>query len=107
MDVAIVCALITSGATVVVAIITAVSNAKAKKEKKEFSQKEEEQCKERLLTMELLSANCKLSTVTAKAMFNHKTNGDVQDAFDSVKEAQEKYFDFINGIAARKLSKKS
>lgn len=105
MDASIVCALISSVATVTVAIITAVSSARAKKEKQELNEKENKLYQERMLTMKLLSANCKLSTVTAKAVFNRQTNGDVQDAFDSVKEAQEKYFAFLDGIAIHNLSK--
>lgn len=107
MEAAIGSALISAFAAIAVAIITAYSNIKQRREKVNFEVREQQQIEERLLTMKLISANCKLSTVTAKAMFNHKTNGDVEDAFNSVKEAQEEYFNFINSTAAKTLSKKS
>lgn len=107
LDPSIVCAIISAISAIVVAVISARASKKAQAERAELKKNEDRNTRERLLTMKLLSASCKLSTVTAKAVFNHKTNGDVQDAFDSAQEAQQEYFDFINEVAVNSLSKKS
>lgn len=107
IDATIVCAIVSAISAITVAGISAWSNKQVKKEREGFKQNESNQVKERLLTMKLISANCKLSAVTAKTVLNHKTNGDVQDAFESVQEAQQEYYDFINRIAVENLSKKS
>lgn len=115
----IVCAIVAGFVTIINTIITSKKEKESKKkiekeeekvkelEKRERKREELEELhsKERQLTMSLLSSVCKLSTVTAKAVFNQKTNGDVEDAFNSAAESQREYFDFINELASQKLSK--
>lgn len=57
------------------------------------------------LSMELMSANCKLGLVTAKAVTGQHTNGDVEEAMTSARDAQEKYNDFLFAVAARQTAK--
>ena len=113
----IVCAIVAGFVTIINTIIVSKKEKESKKkiekeeekvkelEKRERKREELEELhsKERQLTMSLLSSVCKLSTVTAKAVFNQKTNG--EDAFNSAAESQREYFDFINELASQKLSK--
>lgn len=115
----VVCAVIAGFVTIVNTIIISKKEKESKNkieeekervkelEKRERKREELEKLhsRERQLTMSLLSSVCKLSTVTAKAVFNQKTNGDVEDAFNSAAESQREYFDFINELASQKLSK--
>lgn len=115
----IVCAIVAGFVTIINTIIVSKKEKESKNkieeekervkelEKRERKREELEKLhsRERQLTMSLLSSVCKLSTVTAKAVFNQKTNGDVEDAFDSAAEAQEEYFNFVNELASQKLSK--
>lgn len=52
------------------------------------------------LSMELLSASCKLGVVTAKAVTNQHVNGDVEEAMQAAKEAQDNYDAFLHAVAA-------
>ena len=57
------------------------------------------------LSMELMSANCKLGVVTAKAVTHQHVNGDVEAAMEAAKEAQKKYDDFLRSLAAAQATK--
>jgi len=52
------------------------------------------------LSMELMSASCKLGVVTAKAVTNQHVNGDVEEAMKAAKEAQDNYDAFLHEVAA-------
>lgn len=101
----IVCAIVAGFVTIINTIIVSKKEKELEKRERKREELEELHSKERQLTMSLLSSVCKLSTVTAKAVFNQKTNGDVEDAFNSAAESQREYFDFINELASQKLSK--
>nr|DAN21169.1 MAG TPA_asm: hypothetical protein [Bacteriophage sp.] len=55
--------------------------------------------------MELMYANCALSLTTAKKLAGMHTNGDVEEAMEAARSAQEAYVDFVRDEAARNLSK--
>ena len=61
--------------------------------------------KESRLAMELMYANCALSLTTAKKLAGMHTNGDVEEAMEAARSAQEAYVDFVRDEAARNLSK--
>lgn len=48
-----------------------------------------------LLQLEMTQAELKLSKVTAKAVLNQKTNGDVEEAMNWVKEVEIKFADYM------------
>ena len=52
------------------------------------------------LSMEFMSASCKLGVVTAKAVTGQHTNGDVEEAMQA---AQNRYYNFINSTAAKQI----
>lgn len=45
--------------------------------------------------MEMQAAICSLALVTAKKLTGQHTNGDVEDAMEQAKAAQEEYADFV------------
>jgi len=52
-----------------------------------------------LIQMEMSQAGLKLSKVTAKAVLNQKTNGDVEEAMCWAKEVEIKYNDYLRRIS--------
>ena len=109
---AVICALIAAAATIVVAWIE--SRAKKDREKSEARAREERDRVERRaatreresrLSMEMMSATCALSLVAAKKLAGLHTNGDVEEAMDKAKAAQEDYADFVNDVAAHQVCK--
>jgi hypothetical protein len=97
----IICAIIAALATIVVAVLEVRNRRERGKAEERYAIRSEES----RLSMELMSAQCKLSLVTAKAVLNMKTNGDVEEAFEAVKEAQTKYDEYIRKLAAMKACK--
>ena len=55
--------------------------------------------------MELMSANCALALTTAKKLAGMHTNGDVEEAMEAAKTAQERYVDFLQQQAAEQVAK--
>ena len=55
------------------------------------------------LSMEFMSASCKLGVVTAKAVTGQHTNGDVEEAMQAAQAAQNRYYSFINSTAAKQI----
>ena len=55
--------------------------------------------------MDLMYANCALSLITAKKLTGMHTNGDVEEAMESARTAQEAYQDFARNEAAHQFSK--
>lgn len=101
-------AVISAIALIAVAVIEAVTlkerkNAKAEKERTERRATLREQ--ESHLSMQMMSAACALSLVTAKKVTGMHTNGDVEEAMDKAREAQSKYQEFLEETAARQLAK--
>ena len=88
-------------ALIVVAVIETMESKSRKRNEARAARRAEES----RLSMELMSAACKLSTVTAKAVTGHKTNGDVEEALEMSKEAQEQYERFKTRLAADQVAK--
>lgn len=83
---------------------------KAMSEKSEYERKKSEQradmrARESRLSMEMMSASCKLGVVTAKAVTNQHVNGDVEEAMKAASRAQEEYNKFLcevtSGVVTR------
>lgn len=101
-------AIISAIALVAVAIIETVSlrdrkSEKAERERVELRAALREQ--ESHLSMQMMSAACALSLVTAKKVTGMHTNGDVEEAMDKAREAQANYQSFLEETAARQLAK--
>ncbi len=94
--------------SIIVAIVE-VRGAKERKESREEAARAEKRgarrAEESWLSMELMSASCKLGVVTAKAVTNQHINGDVEEAMEAAKEAQEKYDAFLRLVAAAQTVK--
>ena len=95
MNTEIICALIAGGASVLAALAERRSRQSAKRRRE----------KESRLAMELMYANCALSLTTAKKLAGMHTNGDVEEAMEAARSAQEAYVDFVRDEAARNISK--
>ena len=101
-------ALISAVAVVLIAVIEAVASrdrksAKAYREKSD--RRETIRAEESRLSMELMSANCALSLITAKKVTNQKTNGDVAKAMEKAQKAQEEYDVFLRELASGQVAK--
>lgn len=97
----IICALIAAIASVLVAII----EGQAQKERKSHEKRAERRAKESRLSMELMSATCELSCVTATALRDGHTNGTLEPALDKAHKAQEAYQNFLKDEAAAAVAK--
>ena len=89
MNTEIICALIAGGASVLATLAERRSRQSAK----------------RTEARALMYANCALSLTTAKKLAGMHTNGDVEEAMEAARSAQEAYVDFVRDEAARNLSK--
>ena len=98
MNTEIICALIAGGASV----LAALAERRSRQSARRTAQRRE---KESRLAMELMYANCALSLTTAKKLAGMHTNGDVEEAMEAARSAQEAYVDFVRDEAARNLSK--
>ena len=101
MNTEIICALIAGGASVLAALAERRSRQSAKRTEARAQRRE----KESRLAMELMYANCALSLTTAKKLAGMHTNGDVEEAMEAARSAQEAYVDFVRDEAVRNLSK--
>lgn len=101
MDTEVICALIAGGATVLAALAERRSRLSAKRAEARAARRE----KESRLAMDLMYANCALSLITAKKLTGMHTNGDVEEAMESARTAQEAYQDFARNEAAHQFSK--
>lgn len=89
----------------VCAILSAVVNSRVSRNIKRSEARAKRRAEESLLAMDLMSANCALSLVTAKKVNGHQTNGDVEEAMERAEKAQAAYFKFVRGQAAQNVSK--
>ena len=99
--VALLSSLLSAGAVIVVAVIETRNG----QSRKRTEARAERRAEESRLSMELMSATCKLATVTAKAVTGHKTNGDVEEALEAAGQARQEYEDFKIKLAAGQLAK--
>ena len=97
----VVCALVAGASTVLAALAERRSRQSAKRTEARAQRRE----KESRLAMELMYANCALSLTTAKKLAGMHTNGDVEEAMEAARSAQEAYVDFVRDEAARNISK--
>ena len=106
------CAAIAAGSAISVAAI----EKKAKKAEKARDERDaadrkrtearaERRARESRLSMDMMSAACELSVVTAVAMRDGHTNGTLQPALDKAQIAQNNYESFLKDEAARAVAK--
>ena len=100
MNTEVICALIAGAATVLAAIAERRSRLSANGGGP--CQRRE---KESRLAMDLMYANCSCSLTTAKKLAGMHTNGDVEEAMEAARSAQEAYQDFARDEAAHQFSK--
>lgn len=100
-NVSIICALIAAVAAVVVAGIE-TSNVKHRKREEKRRERRE---RETYLAMELQSATLDLAFVTSLAVTGGHTNGNVEEAQEKAKEAQENYRRFLREETAHAVAK--
>lgn len=93
-------------------ILVAVIESRANRERKQANQDRERserraktRATESQLSMELMSASCKLGVVTAKALTNQHVNGDVEEAMKAAWDAQRNYEAFLRSQAAVQVTK--
>ena len=97
----IVSSVIAAGSAIAVAII----ETRAEKERQRTLARAERRERESRLSMELMSATCELSVVTAKAMKEGHTNGELEPALTKARKAQDDYQGFLRDTAAHAVVK--
>lgn len=97
----IICALIAAISAVAVAVI----EARAGRERKQTQKRAERRARESRLSMELMSATCELSVVSAVALREGHTNGTLEPALEKARKAQEDYQNFLKDEAAYAVAK--
>lgn len=97
----IICALIAALSAVAVAVI----EARAGRERKQTQKRAERRARESRLSMELMSATCELSVVSAVALREGHTNGTLEPALEKARKAQEDYQNFLKDEAAYAVAK--
>lgn len=101
-------AAVTALAAVAVALIEAAAawdRRQARAERQRTERRSARRAEESRLSMELMSANCALALTTAKKLAGMHTNGDVEEAMEAAKTAQERYVDFLQQQAAEQVAK--
>lgn len=97
----VICAIIAAVAAIVVAVV----ETRNRKQFKLTEERAEQRAKESRLSMDLMYATCALSLTTAKKLANMHTNGDVEEAMDAAREAQEAYQAFVRDETAKMVSR--
>lgn len=87
--------------TTIVTVIAGVMARDKKRAEYKASRREEES----LLSMAMAAANNKLCIVTAKAVTNHKVNGDVEEALKEALEVGKAYSKFLVRTTAEHVAK--
>ena len=95
------CALIAGAATV----LAAGAEYRSRKSARRAEARAARRATESRLAMDLMYATCSLSLTTAKKLAGQHTNGDVEEAMEAAKEAQEQYTDFLQRQAANQVAK--
>ncbi|WP_295617342.1 hypothetical protein [uncultured Intestinimonas sp.] len=99
---------VTALAAIVVAVIEAVAawdRRQTRKDRQRAEKRAARRAEESRLSMDLMSANCALALVTAKKLAGMHTNGDVEEAMEAAKGAQDAYQDFLLSQAAGQVAK--
>lgn len=97
--------IIASTIAAIAAIAVAIIEGKAAQERKSHEKRAERRAKESRLSMELMSATCELSCVTAMALRDGHTNGTLEPALLKAAKAQEDYQSFLRDEAAAAVAK--
>ena len=97
----IICALIAAASGITMAVV----ETRADKARKRSDARAERRAKESRLSMDLMSATCELSVVTAVAMREGHTNGTLEPALQKAQVAQDNYKSFLRDEAARAVAK--
>lgn len=100
--------IVTALAAVAVALIEAAAawdRRQAKAERRRVERRAARRAEESRLSMDLMSANCALALTTAKKLAGMHTNGDVEEAVQAARAAQEAYTDFLQQQAAEQVAK--
>ena len=101
MDPTIICSIITG----VFAVIVAVCEAIAAKDRKRAERHAKLRAEESRLSMQMIDATLQLSIVTANALTNGHNNGNVERARTAAKKASEDYYDFLRKVASSECTK--
>lgn len=99
---------VTALAAVLVAVIEALAawdRRKARAAGARAEKRAARRAEESRLSMDLMSANCALALTTAKKLAGMHTNGDVEEAMEAARTAQESYQAFLQRQAADQVSK--
>ena len=99
---------VTALAAVLVAVIEALAawdRRKARAAGARAEKRAARRAEESRLSMDLMSANCALALTTAKKLAGMHTNGDVEEAMEAARTAQESYQAFLRRQAADQVSK--
>ena len=100
--------IITGIFALLVAVVEAIA-AKERKDTKKENEKTEQRAalrsEESRLSMQMMSATLQLSVVTANALTGGHNNGNVEAAKKAAEEAMTEYTAFINKIASKEVSK--
>ena len=100
--------IITGIFALLVAVVEAIA-AKERKDTKKENEKTEQRAalraEESRLSMQMMSAALQLSVVTANALTGGHNNGNVEAAKKAAEEAMTEYTAFINKIASKEVSK--
>lgn len=94
-------AVITAASAITVAIV----ETRADKDRKRAQARAERRERESRLAMELMSATCELSVVTALALRDGHTNGTLEPAVNKAESAQNDYKAFLMDTVARDVAK--
>jgi flagellar basal body-associated protein FliL len=96
-----ICAFVSAVVAIAVAVIETGNSKHRKSEKKRQERRE----RETYLAMELQSATLDLAFVTSLAVTGGHTNGNVEEAQEKAKEAQEAYRKFLREETAHAVAK--
>lgn len=100
--------ILSSSALIIVAVIEAVSVIERRREKyaRERSERRaSERARENRLSMRMMDASLELGLATALAVEKGTHNGELREAREKARAAQEEYESFIMEIAARQVVK--
>lgn len=97
----VICALIAAASAITVAVV----EKRADMDRKRTAARAERRERESRLSMELMSATCELSVVTALALRDGHTNGTLEPALQKASAAQTDYKHFLMDTAARDVAK--
>lgn len=95
----IICTFITAAASIIVAILTIHIKRSDDRAERRAALRE----RESLLNLRLTSAAVRLSIVSANALMDYKNNGNVEEAYQSAREAEEEYQKFLQEVTAHEV----